>query len=218
MCVSRSRIVIGAARRHLRHVAALVGDRDRRARERRNQGAGARRQRERSLLDQLHDRGAGQRLGLRRDPEDRVGRHAPARFLVGPAERLLVDDLAVLHHQRDDAGDLVGVDISLQRAIDDRRPRGIERELGAGRLGGEAGAEQNNDARRLSFAYGADCAIERAYDGRLKGVLHAPAAVDRPRSSRSPSRPRAARRGRAGFAGRSRDCWRSSRCRRSAWR
>ena len=30
----------------------------------------------------------------------------PAGFLVGPAERLLVDDLAVLHHQRDDAGDL----------------------------------------------------------------------------------------------------------------
>ena len=70
------------------------------------------------LFDQLHDRDAGQRLGLRRDAEDRVGSHAAAGFLVGPAERFLVHRLAVLQHQRHHAGNAVVVDVALQAAID----------------------------------------------------------------------------------------------------
>ena len=95
------------------------------------------------------NRGAGQRLRLRRDAEDRVGRHSAAGFLVGPAERLLVDDLAVLHHERDDAGDAVGVDISLQAAIDDGARAAIECERSWG-LRGEGRAEQSDDGDRCS--------------------------------------------------------------------
>ena len=75
-------------------------------------------QRNLSFLDEHHYRRARDRLRLRRDAEDRVGRHPPSRFLVGPADRALVDWLAVTQHQHHRARDLVLVDIALKELVD----------------------------------------------------------------------------------------------------
>ena len=71
-----------------------------------------------SFFDQRQDRRARDGFRLRRDAEDRVGRHAPAGFLVAPAERPFVDRLTVSKNERDGAGEPVLVDILLQSAID----------------------------------------------------------------------------------------------------
>ena len=125
-------MVIGAARGHLRDASALVRNRHGRPRERWNERAGARAERQRPLLDELENRGAGQRLGLRRDAEDRIDGHLAIGFAIGPAEGLLVDDLAVLHHEGHDSRHAAGIDILLQPSIDDAGARGVERARAAG--------------------------------------------------------------------------------------
>ena len=72
-------------------------------------------------------------FGLRRDAEDRVRRHAPAGFLVAPADGALVDRLAVAQHERDGAGDAVLVDVLLEQRIDARQAIGCQ--LGRSRRG-----------------------------------------------------------------------------------
>ena len=54
-----------------------------------------------SFFDQRQDRRARDGFRLRRDAEDRVGRHAPAGFLVAPAERPFVDRLAISKNERE---------------------------------------------------------------------------------------------------------------------
>ena len=114
VCVSRSRIVIGRLAGTMRHAAASrsstatvvfanVGMKS---------PTGVL-EADLAFLDEHQDGDAGDGLGLRRDAEDRVGGHASAGFLVGPADGLLVDRLAVLQDQCDDAGDLAVVDVLL---------------------------------------------------------------------------------------------------------
>ena len=126
VCVSRSLTVI--CRRAGDDDAIRVARRLRRVSAYRDGGLGERRDPAAHRIGEIdlpfldeHQRGnAGDRLGLRRDAEDRVGGHALVRFAVRPADRLLVDDLAVAHHESHGAGDLVVVDVALQRRIDSR--------------------------------------------------------------------------------------------------
>ena len=71
-----------------------------------------------AVLDQHHDRRAGDRLGLRRETEDGVHGHAPAGFLVAPTYGALVHGLAVAEHQRHGSGDALLVDVLVQHAVD----------------------------------------------------------------------------------------------------
>ncbi len=61
-------------------------------------------------------------FGLRRDAEDGVGGHAAPGFFVGPADRVFVHRLAVLKHQRDDAGDSVLVNVAVEERVDTAKP------------------------------------------------------------------------------------------------
>ncbi len=63
------------------------------------------------------DGGAGDRLGLRGDAEDGVGRHAAAGLLVAPAEGALVHGLAVAQHEGHRAGNAVILGILLQNTV-----------------------------------------------------------------------------------------------------
>ena len=107
--------------------------------------AGASAERQRPLLDELENRGAGQRLGLRRDAEDRIDGHLAIGFAIGPAERLLVDDLAVLHHEGHDSRHAAGIDILLQ-------PRSMTPALEASNVPGccarEGGAKKSGQGDR----------------------------------------------------------------------
>ena len=77
-------------------------------------------ERELPFLDERHHRDARQRLGLRRNAEDGVGRHLSLGLSIRPAEGALVDRLAVLEHQRDGAGDLRAIHGTLHHRIDPR--------------------------------------------------------------------------------------------------
>src|SRR3954463_7462188 len=83
-------------------------------------------QRNLSFLEEHHDGRAGDRLGLRRDAEDRVGRHAASRFLVGPTDRALIDGSAIAQHEDHRARDLVLVDVALEELVDARETTRIE--------------------------------------------------------------------------------------------
>ncbi|MBV6434577.1 MAG: hypothetical protein IANPNBLG_04836 [Bryobacteraceae bacterium] len=80
-----------------------------------------------AFLDQRHHRRAGDRLGLRGDPEQRVHGHLAARFLVAPPESLLVGGLAVSKNQRHGAGHAILIDVLPDDAIDAGQPVGSER-------------------------------------------------------------------------------------------
>ncbi len=109
-------MVIGAPRRHLRDASALVGNRDGRPREGGNERAGARAER-RANPCSTSWRTAALVSALVCDAMRKIVSAVilPVGFAVGPAERLLVDDLAVLHHEGDDSRHAAGIDILLQR-------------------------------------------------------------------------------------------------------
>ena len=82
-------------------------------------------ERQRAFLHQDQDRDAGQRLRLRRDAKDRVGRHLPGGFLVAPADRALIHRAAVAEHQPDRAGNAIVVDVLLEQLVDPRQAIGV---------------------------------------------------------------------------------------------
>ena len=67
---------------------------------------------------------------MRRDAEDRVDRHLALRFLVAPAEGVLVHRPAIAQHEPDGAGDAILVDVLLQQSIDAGETFGGEAVLG----------------------------------------------------------------------------------------
>ena len=75
-----------------------------------------------ALVDQHHQRGGRDGLGLRGDPEEAVGLHRLLRGDVGVADRLGVEHLVLVGHQHDRAGQLVLVHEGLHAAA--RRPPG----------------------------------------------------------------------------------------------
>ena len=68
-----------------------------------------------ALFVQGHQRHGSDRLGHRRDPEDRVPGHRGALFGPAFALGLEVDDLAAAGNQADCAGDLLAVDVAGHR-------------------------------------------------------------------------------------------------------
>ena len=122
---------------------SIVPDRHLRVRKARDVAAHRIVERELAFLQQHQHRGAGNRLGLRGDAEDRGRRHPPPRFLVAPADRFLVGGLAIAKYERDCAGQPVFVDVLLQHGVDARQPLGREggrRRRGVLRLAGRAGS------------------------------------------------------------------------------
>ena len=99
-----------------------------------------------AVFPQHHQRGRDNRLGHRREREDRVLLHRLVRFLVAPALRLEVDDLALARDQRHRAGNLVRVDVVLDERVDAFEPLrrhadglGLrERQVGLRRRGDES--------------------------------------------------------------------------------
>ena len=94
MCVSRSRMVIG------RLAGTIVTPRSSGTATVVFANAGMKRldrivEADLALFDERQHADAGDRLGLRGDAEDRVGRHPAIGFLVAPSDRLLVYRLAV---------------------------------------------------------------------------------------------------------------------------
>ena len=75
-----------------------------------------------AVFPQHHQRRGHDRLGHRREGEDRVLLHRLVLFLVAPALRLEVDDLALARDQRHRAGNLVGVDVVLDEGVDALEP------------------------------------------------------------------------------------------------
>ena len=75
-------------------------------------------ERELALLDQLHRRDRGHRLGHRGDAKDRVLGHRRAGGKVAPPERALVNDAAVGRRQGYDAGHVAGLDGAPQHRVD----------------------------------------------------------------------------------------------------
>ena len=82
--------------------------------------------RELALVLQHQNRDAGDRLGHRRDPEERVGPHRPFRRDVGEAGGLEVQDVVLVDDRGDGAGNFVLRDHLLHRFAD----AGLERSMG----------------------------------------------------------------------------------------
>jgi hypothetical protein len=143
-----------------RWCAAVGARRDRRARVRGDEAADRIAERDPALLDQHEDGGAGDRLGLRRDAEHRVGGHRAARLAVDPPDALLIGDLSVAQHQRDRAADAIGVDVLLQKTIDAREPLG-EKPFGARAIGAREGWAASGDASATSAATATDARARR---------------------------------------------------------
>ena len=101
------------------------------------------------FLDEHHDGDGRERLGLRGDAEHRVGCHASPAFLVRPADRALVRDLAIAEHQRDRARDAIAVHVLLEKAVDPMKPRGgepvFERGIASGCCLADGGAGENDE-------------------------------------------------------------------------
>ena len=117
MCVSRSRMVIGRLAGTI-DGAARTGHRHGGGGERRHEPAHRIGEPQPALFHERQHGGAGDGLGLRRDPEDRVHGHRPAGFLVAPADGALVDRLAVAQHQRHGAREPFLVHVALQQRVD----------------------------------------------------------------------------------------------------
>ena len=71
-----------------------------------------------ALLDELHSRHRGHRLGHRREPEDAVGRHVGPVHEVPRAERAFVEDPLVGRRHRDDPRHLSGLRGLAQDRVD----------------------------------------------------------------------------------------------------
>ena len=78
-----------------------------------------------ALVHQHHERSGCDWLGLRGDPEKRVGPHRLAGGDVGVAHRVLAQNLLLIGHQSDGAGQAVAIDQRLQGPRD--RFRGCRR-------------------------------------------------------------------------------------------
>ena len=79
-------------------------------------------QRQARLLGQRQRADGDHRLGHRRQLEDRVGRRRHAARLVGEAERLEVDELALARDRDDGAGDAVALDLAGEEGLDAAQP------------------------------------------------------------------------------------------------
>ena len=79
--------------------------------------------RELALILQHQNRDAGDRLGHRGDPEQRVGRHRTFRRDIGETGRLDVENLILCDDGGDSAGDFVLRDHRLHRGADARQLR-----------------------------------------------------------------------------------------------
>ena len=90
------------------------------------------------FLDEHHDRAARDRLGLRRDAEDRIGPHRLPCLAIPPPDGLLVHDDAVAHDEGDGTGDPLRVDALLQVRVEACEARRVE--SGAHGAFGERGA------------------------------------------------------------------------------
>ena len=142
-----------------------------------------------SLPSSISDRidGAGECLGLRGDAEDGVDRHLPVGFLVGPAERVLVDGLAVLEDQRDGAGDAFLFDLLLEEAVDTLQPL-LRQSVCAGR--GDGKRQGCGDGRNHGLS---SRQLRSKTAATLQGWLFAAASGSSSFSSSSPcSSPRSA--------------------------
>ena len=71
-----------------------------------------------ALLDELHRRDRGHRLGHRGEPEDRVGRHLGTVGEIARAERAFVEGPLVGRRHRDDAGHLFSLRGPAQDRVD----------------------------------------------------------------------------------------------------
>ena len=121
-----------------------------------------------AFLHQREDRDAGDRFRLGRNTEDRVRRHAPARFLVAPSDRALVDRLSVLQHERDRAADAALVDIFLERTVDAREPVRREGRLRGGLrdLAGRGdGAQYDHNREKCDFLHRDTCGRDGCHAG-----------------------------------------------------
>ncbi len=125
---------------HGGRLAVLAGDGDRGLGVRGDEAADRIVDTDLAFLDEREDADARDRLGLRGNPEDRVGRHPAIGFLVGPADCLLVNRFAVAQHQRRRAADPVFIDVLLEQRVDpletlDRKPAadGVARRRRSGR-------------------------------------------------------------------------------------
>ena len=90
-------------------------------------------ERDATLLDEHQRSDARQRLGLRCDPEYRVGAHRAVRLAVGAADGAFVHDLPVPQNECDRTGDPRRVDALLERGVESGEPSGVE---GGARGGG----------------------------------------------------------------------------------
>ena len=108
------------ARRHECHarIGALC---DGGAREGRHEATGRRAKREAPLLHEHQHGGAGQRLRLRCDPEDRVGRHWHALLAITPPRGALVHDRIVAQYERNESADLFPPDNLGEHGVDARQ-------------------------------------------------------------------------------------------------
>jgi hypothetical protein len=144
VCVSSWRSVIGPlAGRTFGAPAGVEAFEDRGRAQRRVDVGDRSLERELALLDELHGRDGGDRLGHRGDAEDGVGGHR--RRLVEPAEaeRALVQHALVGRGHRHDAGHVLGVHRLFQDAVDARATAG----LGVSPAGGRGGADRAAAAR-----------------------------------------------------------------------
>ena len=81
-----------------------------------------------ALLDQHHGGDAGDRLGHRGDPEDRIGLQRDGFGTVAKADGSQIGDLAVARDRRNRAREGAGVDLRLLPGSDPRQPRRREAE------------------------------------------------------------------------------------------
>ena len=81
-------------------------------------------ERELALLDELHERRRGDRLGHRCDPEQCIGGQGAAGRDIGHSEGALIDDALAIGDERDDARHLLTLDGLAQLLIDQRAGAG----------------------------------------------------------------------------------------------
>ena len=74
-------------------------------------------------IDQHHGGHAGDRLGHRGDPEDRIALQRDGLCAVAKADGLQIGDLAVPRDGRDCARESAGIDLRLFPRADPRQPR-----------------------------------------------------------------------------------------------
>jgi hypothetical protein len=71
-----------------------------------------------SFFDEHHHRERRDRLRLRRDAENRIGRHAAPGFLVTPPDSAFVHGLAVAQDEHHGAGETLLIHVLLERVIE----------------------------------------------------------------------------------------------------